>query len=82
MSSTDGPRVSEVLVNLRQHSILTVADMPGFASAGGSIEFVLEENHVRFAINPGAAMRSRLKISSKLLALARIVHEPGPAGKD
>jgi hypothetical protein len=33
---------------------------------------------VRFAINPDAAARSGLEISSKLLALASIVHDkPG-----
>jgi hypothetical protein len=32
---------------------------------------------VRFAMNTGAADRSGLKFSSKLLALAKIVHDQG-----
>ena len=82
ISISEAPRIPAVLQSVRQHSILTVGDMPGFANAGGSIEFILEDNHVRFAINTDAALRSRLKISSKLLALARIVREPNAAGKD
>ena len=38
-------------------------------------------NHIRFAINPDAAERADLKISSKLLALAKIVHEGPTNGK-
>jgi hypothetical protein len=58
-----------------------VGDADGFAAAGGTIEFMLEDNHIRFAINPDAAERADLKISSKLLALAKIVHEGPTNGK-
>jgi hypothetical protein len=42
---------------------------------GGTIEFTLEDSRVRFAINTDAVDRSGLKFSSKLLALAKIVHD-------
>jgi hypothetical protein len=39
----------------------------------------LDENKLRFEINLDAAMQTRLRISSKLLALAKIVKvEPNP----
>jgi hypothetical protein len=41
------------------------------------IQFFLEDNRLRFAVNVDAAQRARLKVSSKLLALARIVHDEG-----
>jgi YfiR/HmsC-like len=44
-----------------------------FAERGGVINFILENNRVRFEINPSAAARVHLKISSKLLQLAVIV---------
>jgi hypothetical protein len=47
--------------------------MTQFAAHGGMIQFSLEDQHVRFDINVDAASRARLKISSKLLALAQIV---------
>jgi hypothetical protein len=39
--------------------------------------FALEDNHVRFTISTDSADRSGLKFSSKLLALAKIVHDEG-----
>jgi hypothetical protein len=47
--------------------------MTQFAARGGMIQFSVEDRHVRFDINLDAASRARIKISSKLLALAQIV---------
>jgi hypothetical protein len=52
---------------------LTIGEIPGFSEWGGVIELVLEENKFRFEINAGAARRGGLKISSRLLQLARSV---------
>lgn len=54
---------------------LTVADLDSFGDHGGLVRFFAEENKIRFEINLDALRRSRLKISAKLLKLARIVHE-------
>ena len=62
-----------VLDMLQGASTLTVGESPNFAKEGGIINFVLEGNKVRFEINVAAAQQARLKISSKLLSLARIV---------
>jgi len=68
-----------ILAALRGSSTLTVGEAKGFAESGGVINFVLEENRLRFEVNLDAATRSRVKISSKVLALARIVSsEPAP----
>ena len=53
--------------------VLTVGDMQSFAASGGMINFVMVENRVSFEINVEAAEKARLKISSQLLRLARIV---------
>lgn len=52
---------------------LTVGETPRFVEQGGIIEFYLDGTNVRFEINPAAAARGRLRISSRLLQLARIV---------
>jgi hypothetical protein len=53
--------------------ILTVGETDAFSRAGGIIRFYTEDNKVRFQINPDAAEKVNLKISSKLLKLAKIV---------
>ena len=75
VSASESPRLPDVLAHLRGLPVLLVGESEGFAGAGGTIQFVLDQNRVRFAINPGAAERAGLKISSKLLALATIVHD-------
>ena len=47
--------------------------MTQFAARGGIIQFAIEDQHVRFDINLEAASRAGLKISSKLLSVAKVV---------
>ena len=68
-----GLRLPSLFADLRGLPVLTVGDAEGFAEAGGIIGMFVENNRVRFEINLGAADRARLKISSRLLSLARIV---------
>jgi YfiR/HmsC-like len=65
--------VATVLNGLRGTSALTVGESNGFAANGGVINFFVEENKLRFEINVEAARRTGLNVSSKLLALAKIV---------
>jgi len=64
---------SKVLSAVKGSSTLTVGECKGFADQGGVINFTLDENKLRFEINLDAATQTRLKISSKLLALAKLV---------
>jgi hypothetical protein len=54
-------------------SVFTVSDVDGFAHDGGVANFFRAQSKVRFEINPRAAQRAGLKISSRLLRLARVV---------
>jgi hypothetical protein len=65
--------MAATLASLRPDPVLTVGDSEHFVQEGGMIGFLLEDNKVRFEINLEAAERSNLKISSKLLSLARNV---------
>ena len=56
-------------------SILTVGDGEDFARGGGVIGLFIEDGRMRFAINSDAAQRAGLRLSSKLLSLAKIVKE-------
>lgn len=68
-----GPRV---LAAVRDRPVLTVGDWTRFLDSGGTIQFVVENNRVRFDINPRAAGRSGIRLSSKLLRVARTILEP------
>lgn len=73
ISAAERPRLAALLARATALHVVTVADLDGFARAGGVIQFVLEDGRVRFWINRGAAARSGVRLSSRLLALAHIV---------
>ncbi len=77
ISDAERGRLAEVFESLKRSSVLVVGESEGFAQRGGCIQFYLEDNKVRFSINVDAVQRARLTMSSKLLALARIVHDEG-----
>ena len=74
--------LARILETLQGQSVLTVGEDGVFTQCGGIINFVKEDNRVRFEVNVSAAERAGLKISSRLLALARIVKSlPQGGGK-
>lgn len=81
VSSSAMPHLDELFRAIRGLPILTIGDTPGFAERGGIINFVLEDNRVRFDINVAAAKQANITISSRLLALARIVPETASDGR-
>jgi len=78
ISDSERAQVPEILERLEGTATLTVAEMDQFAERGGVIRFRMDGDRVRLDINPAAAARARLKISSELLKVARIV---GPAAE-
>jgi hypothetical protein len=72
VSSSDEKRAPQTLEELKEASVLTVGETPGFIQAGGIINFFIEENKVRLEINLDAAARVRVKISAKVIAVARL----------
>lgn len=71
--TADSKLTRQALEALRGSSILTVGESQNFCELGGVINFWRESEHVRFEISPRAAELARLRPSSKLLRLARIV---------
>ena len=66
-------RSARLLAAARDLPVLTVGEGPQFVQRGGAIGFVLENNRVRFDINARAVQLAGLKVSSKLLRVARSV---------
>jgi hypothetical protein len=81
ISSSETPHLSELLQLVKGLPVLTIGEMPGFAKSGGIINLVVEDNRVRFEVNVDAAKEADLSISSRLLALARIIQSPGADGR-
>ena len=73
ISESEKKRLPPILAGLRGSSVLTVADMDNFIASGGMVQLLLEDARVRVVIDVGATSRARLKISSKLLSLARVM---------
>ena len=61
---------AEILETVRGNPVLTVADAPHSTSETAIINFVIEDNRVRFNIDDAAAEQNGLAISSKLSSLA------------
>jgi hypothetical protein len=72
---TEKDQADKILKGLKGSSILTVGESEGFAALGGIINLTVEGNTVHFEVNQLAAERAGLKISSKLLSMAKIVKE-------
>jgi len=81
VSRSEDSRLAAIFRALRGSIALLVGETDGFARFGGTIELTLEEDRVGFIINPDAAGRAGLRLSSKLLALAKIVHDDSSNGK-
>jgi YfiR/HmsC-like len=77
VSEREEKRLPEILNSLKGASALLVGEGEDFAERGGGIQFILENNRLRFAVNLDAVQRAHLTVSSKLLALAKIVHDQG-----
>ena len=75
VSSSEREDVPQIVGLLSGASVLTTGDMDRFANKGGIINLIKRGNRIRFEINPDAADRAGLKLSSKLLNLATIVRE-------
>lgn len=72
----DDRRLPDVLKRVRGASVLTVSDLEDFARQGGIVGFYFEAGKIKIEINPEAARAANLRISAKLLELARIVTKP------
>lgn len=79
VSESERKNLAEILRSLSSASILTVSDIDGFARRGGMVGFTIEQRRVRFEINREAAEKAGLRMSARLLNLARLV---GPGAGD
>lgn len=68
-----GGAIARALANA---PVLIVGESDGFLRAGGTVNLAVDSGRVRFDVNVGQAAMRRLRISSKLLRVARHTGEP------
>jgi hypothetical protein len=79
LAEVGAPSAAEFLHEVVEKPVLTVSDSPTFLAQGGILNvFVGEEGKLRVEISPRQAAKAGLVLSSRLLALARIVDVPAP----
>lgn len=78
LAASESGQMGNVLAAIDTSAVLTVSDAPGFAAHGGMVGFTTEGARVRFEVNLNQAEKNGLKLSAKLLSLARLVSDaPG-----
>lgn len=80
ISPSESSRLDAILKALDGTATLTVGEDEGFVRKGGVIRFFTEESKIRFEINLDAAEYEGLRLSSRLLQVARTVAGKGNRG--
>jgi hypothetical protein len=75
ISASEEAGLDDILAQLANAPILTVADMPKFVERGGMIGMVVANRRVQFEVNAMAAERAGIALGSQLMRLARAVVE-------
>lgn len=70
--AAEDDHLDDIFKQVADQPILTIGETDKFLDAGGTIRFLLEDGKIRFEISPDSAARAGLRISSKLLSLAKI----------
>ena len=70
VSASEEGRLAAILDAVSPLPVLTVADIGGFATAGGIVGLTQVDDRSRLEVNVGAANRAGVKLSSNLLRLA------------
>lgn len=73
VSSSENIHLEEIFRLVKGLPILTIGESPNFAHRGGIINFIVVDDKVRFEVNVDAAKQADINISSRLLALAKII---------
>jgi hypothetical protein len=73
VGAAEAKNSAAMLERLRGSNVLTVGETNGFGQRGGVVNLMLSDGRIRFEVNPHAAERAHLQISSRLLSLATIV---------
>ncbi len=79
---SEGKNLDRILELVKDRPVLTVGETGDFLQKGGILNFVLEENKIRFEINLDTAKAARIQFKTSVLKLAKtIVQKKKQSGK-
>ncbi len=82
IAQSEEARLAKDLASFEKSPVLTVSSAHGFLEQGGMIQFLVQNDRVRFAVNLTAAEQSGLVLSSELLKVAvRVDSRPAQEAK-
>jgi hypothetical protein len=70
VGASEDRQLPAILQAIASAGVLTVSDMPDFLARGGMIQFVSQDNRIRFEVNLTAVEQANLVLSSELLKVA------------
>jgi YfiR/HmsC-like len=77
---SDKESIAQLLNGLQRSSVLTVGQSDQFIPLGGMINLALRNSTIELEIDPDASNAAGLKISSRLLVVARLIKPPDQRG--
>ncbi|MEO1079421.1 MAG: YfiR family protein [Pseudomonadota bacterium] len=82
LGTGEADRLNDLAATLRENSVVSVSEIPSFASSAGMIELVRRDRRFGFRINLANARSSRIEVSAQLLDLAEVVDSGDSARSD
>ncbi len=73
IARSEKDRLADILKLTHDKPVLTVGDTKGFAEDGVLVNFFTSGSYIRFEVNIERAEKSKLKFSSRLLKLAKLI---------
>jgi YfiR/HmsC-like len=74
IGASQSKNIASLLERARGSNALTIGETDGFDQHGGIVNLLISDGRIKFEVNPHAAERAHLQISSRLLSLATIVN--------
>jgi len=75
VSDAERAQIPALLAEFKGRPILTVGESEGFAESGGILNFYIEDNKVKYEINPDALVRAQLKATKLIVAAPKKVKD-------
>lgn len=74
ISQSEKSDLDALLSRTEQQPVVTVSDIPGFVTSGGSIEFIIKEDRLSFIINHSVLKKRGIQANASMLDLAASVY--------